>query len=242
MAANNETGVLQPVREIVERVRGRALKAVIHSDVVQLPGKAGCTFADLGVDIMTLSGHKFGALAGVGCVVAKGSLTLAPLIVGGPQEEKVRGGTENVLGIAMMGIAAEKIAVDADRIQRMQAARDTFESFVLQALPECEINGVTEERLPNTTSLFVPGIRADDLVVALDLSGVLISAGAACTSGKPEPSHVLLAMGQSKERVLSTVRVSMRGDYPEGTPERVAKMFVTVVERMRRGGNPARAA
>jgi cysteine desulfurase len=115
----------------------------------------------------------------------------------------------------------------------MREARDAFEEALLDAVPGIEINSRTVARLPNTTSVYIPGVRADDLVVALDLEGVFVSSGAACSSGKPEPSHVLLAMGQSPERVRSTIRVSMRSDYAPGTVDRLVSIVERTVRRMR---------
>ncbi len=244
MAANNEVGVINDVAEISARIRRRAPGALIHTDAAQLLGKGELSFDSMGVDLLTLSGHKLGALSGVGAIVAREGLHVSPYVRGGPQEGKVRGGTENVLGIATLGAVAEALRWDLPtRMESMRRIRDEFERAVVTSVSGCVINGPQRERLPNTSSVFIPGVRADDLVVAMDLEGVLISSGAACSSGKPEPSHVLLAMGQEEERVRSTVRVSFRADQPAGTGERVVEVLSRAVARMRSvGGSLGRGA
>jgi cysteine desulfurase len=234
MAANNETGVINDILRISGAVRTANSGAVIHSDAAQLVGKLALDFSKLGLDCMTISGHKFGALTGIGALVIREGVDLAPLILGGPQEHKLRGGTENVLGIISIGIAAEEVREDLARRERsMREARDAFERGIKELVPRIDINGSSVNRLPNTSSVFIEGIRADDLLVALDLEGVLISSGAACSSGKPEPSHVLSAMGQDEDRVKSTVRVSFRGDQDGEVGTRAARVISSIVSRMR---------
>lgn len=234
MAANNETGVLNNIHEIASRVRQVTPNARVHSDAAQLVGKLPLRFAEVPLDYITLSGHKLGALTGVGALVIKQGTEISPLILGGPQESKLRGGTENVLGIISLGAAASDILTEGDsRGRSMELVRDAFEREFLAALPECEVNGKLAERLPNTTSVYIPGIRAEDLLVALDLEGIYISSGAACSSGKPEPSHVLSAMGQPEERVKSTVRVSFRADHEPHIGTTAAQKIAQVVVRMR---------
>jgi cysteine desulfurase len=234
MAANNETGVVNPIRDIARAVRARAPRVVVHTDAAQLAGKGVVSLDELEVDILTLSAHKIGGVSGAGAVVCREGIELRPLILGGPQEAKLRGGTENVLGAGMFGLACDLVREELEqRVASMREARDAFEEALLDAVPGIEINSRTVARLPNTTSVYIPGVRADDLVVALDLEGVFVSSGAACSSGKPEPSHVLLAMGQSPERVRSTIRVSMRSDYAPGTVDRLVSIVERTVRRMR---------
>jgi len=234
MAANNETGVVNDIAVIASAVRRVAPRALVHTDAAQVYGKLCVTFAQLGVDCLTLSGHKLGALTGIGALVIRDGAHLTPFIRGGPQEAKLRGGTENVLGIISLGAAALAILEEgAERSWAMQAVRDTFERELLSSLPGCQVNGTAAARLPNTSNVFISGVRADDLLVALDLEGIYVSSGAACSSGKPEPSHVLSAMGQSEERVRSSVRFSFRADQ---TPERgvsVARKVAQNVLRIR---------
>lgn len=234
MAANNETGVLNPIAEIATVVRQIAPKALIHTDAAQLLGKGGVSMRALGVDLLTVSAHKIGALSGTGALVIRDGVTIAPLLLGGAQESKIRGGTENVLGIVVFGAVADMIAAGLPaRIEVMAAVRDAFEELLVRALPDVQINGREHPRLPNTSSIYIPGVRADDLIVAMDLERILISSGAACTSGKPEPSHVLLAMGHDEERSRSTIRVSFRADLTPETVPHIVSALTNAVTRMR---------
>jgi cysteine desulfurase len=234
MAANNETGVVNDVKAITRVVRANAPKALVHTDAAQVFGKLAITFAQLAVDCLTLSGHKLGALTGVGALVIREGVHLTPLIRGGPQEAKLRGGTENVLGIISLGVAASAILQEgAERGRAMQAVRDTFERELLRSISKCEVNGASVARLPNTSNVFISGVRADDLLVALDLEGIYVSSGAACSSGKPEPSHVLSAMGQPEERVRSSLRFSFRADQSPELGATVAEKVAQNVERIR---------
>ena len=234
MAANNETGVINPIAEIADRVRTIAPRALIHTDAAQLLGKRVVSMKELGVDLMTISAHKIGALSGTGALCIRDGIQIEPLLLGGSQESKLRGGTENVLGIAVFGAVCDMVAADLTaRYEVMKEVRDTFESLIARELPDVVINGARVPRLPNTSSLYIPGIRADDLIVAMDLERILISSGAACTSGKPEPSHVLMAMGQDEERTRSTVRVSFRGDLSLDMVPRVVSALTNAVKRMR---------
>jgi len=235
MAANNETGVVNPIAEIVAKVRAIAPRALIHTDAAQLLGKGALSMREMGVDLLTISAHKIGALSGVGALCIRDGVHLEPLILGGPQESKLRGGTENVLGIAVFGAVADSIASELPaRVESMRAVRDAFEERLARAIPDVEFNGAHRDRLPNTSNVYIPGVRADDLIVAMDLERILISSGAACTSGKPEPSHVLLAMGQSEERTRATVRVSFRADLSHDDGVRVVNALTNAVTRMRR--------
>lgn len=234
MAANNETGVINPIAEIADRVRTIAPRALIHTDAAQLLGKVGVSMKELGVDLITISAHKIGALSGTGALCIRDGIQIEPLLLGGSQESKLRGGTENVLGIAVFGAVCDMVAADLPaRYEVMKEVRDTFESLIARELPDVVINGARVPRLPNTSSLYIPGIRADDLIVAMDLERILISSGAACTSGKPEPSHVLMAMGQDEERTRSTVRVSFRTDLSLDIVPRVVSALANAVTRMR---------
>ncbi len=234
MAANNETGVLNDVSRLASVVRAISPQALIHSDVAQVVGKIPFSFSDSQLDSATISGHKLGALSGVGALILKKGVELEPLLYGGAQEGKLRGGTENVLGIIALGAVAADVQAEIQiRSEAKRVARDVFEECVLSSVPDAQINGASETRLPNTASIFIPGVRADDLVVALDLEGILISSGAACSSGKPEPSHVLLAMGQDETRVRSTIRVSFRADQTSEIASFAASRLANVVARMR---------
>ncbi len=240
MAANNETGVVNDITTIANETRRIAPSALIHTDAAQVIGKIPFQFDRSGLDLLTLSGHKLGALTGVGALVIREGVQVSPLLVGGPQESKLRGGTENVLGIITLGATAQEILKQGQgRGRAMRRVRDRFESELIAALPGCAVNGSQVTRLPNTSNVYIPGIRADDLVVALDLEGIFISSGAACSSGKPEPSHVLLAMEQSDDRVRATVRISFRAEHGSddcyaAVARNAVEKVQTIVERMRR--------
>lgn len=234
MLANNEVGTINPIQEIAQAVKRIAPNAIVHTDAAQALGKIPCSFSSLGVDAMTLSAHKIGGLSGVGALVLRHGVELEPLIRGGAQEGKLRGGTENVLGIKVLGKALEEIEREgSERFSRMSRIRDMFERRLADQVSDIEIHARSVSRLPNTSSVYIAGIRADDLVVAMDLEGILISSGAACSSGKPEPSHVLMAMGFDEDHARATIRVSFRADCDEVGVERLVGALRKAVVRMR---------
>jgi cysteine desulfurase len=208
MLANNETGVIQPVAEVAAKVH--AAGGLLHVDAVQGPGRIACDFKALGADLMTLSAHKIGGPQGVGALIRREGLALDPLITGGGQERGARAGTENVAGIAGFGAAAEAAGrALAEESQRMRVLRDRLEAGIRAVAPEAVIFGVEAARLPNTTLFGVPGLKAETTVIAFDLEAIALSSGAACSSGKVAPSHVLAAMGVKPELARSAVRVSL---------------------------------
>ena len=232
MGANNETGALYPLAELCQAVKAAFPHVLVHCDAAQMLGKERLSFAELEVDAMTLSGHKIGALPGVGALVLRKGLHIDPIIVGGSQEMKLRGGTENVPAICIFSEVAKRVVSSlATRVQSMRAARDAFESELSSRCKRVSINFVDLPRLPNTSSVLVDGVRGDDLVVALDLAKVLASTGAACSSGKREPSHVLLAHGFTEQEAASSVRFSFRADASADDGREVATRFIEVIER-----------
>jgi cysteine desulfurase len=202
MLANNETGVIQPVAEIGRACRERGIH--FHCDAVQAAGKIAIDVAELPCDTLALSAHKMHAPKGIGALYVRRGLTLAAHIVGGAQERRRRAGTENVPLAAAFGAAA-KIAAE---LSWKPEIRDRFEQQLVASF-DVTINGATVPRVPNTTSATFHGVDAEGLVIALDLGGVAVSTGSACSSGRVEPSGVLLAMGLSPEEAKSTVRFSM---------------------------------
>ena len=193
MLANNETGVIEPIREIADIVH--AANGVLHVDAVQGPGRIDCRIGDLGADLMSLSAHKLGGPQGAGALIRRGDSHIAePLIKGGGQERGARAGTENVAAIAGFGAAAAMAANQADAA-RMTALRDRLEAGIKAATPQAVIFGAGAPRLPNTTLFAVPGIKAETAIIAFDLNGIAVSSGSACSSGKVQASHVLAAMG-----------------------------------------------
>ncbi|WMS42314.1 cysteine desulfurase family protein [Acuticoccus sp. MNP-M23] len=204
MAANNETGVLQPLGEIARLVR--AAGGVFHTDAVQAFGRVAD--ADLVADLVTVSGHKIGAPTGVGALVRRGMATVPALISGGGQERGARGGTENVAAIAGLGAALKSAAANADGWADTRFARDQFEAALAETFPKANIFAKGAPRLPNT-SLFSPGeIPAEISLIGLDMAGVAVSSGAACSSGSVKPSHVLAAMGVPEAVARTALRVS----------------------------------
>ena len=231
--SNNESGIVYPIAEIISQLRAKR-QVWAHSDIVQSAGKVLVTWDSLGVDAVSISGHKLGAPSGIGALVVQKGRAPKALIVGGPQEKRVRAGTENVLGAVCLGIAAHRARIEFDlRVSGMRRARDCVREILESSLSEIEFPFVTAETLPNTLSVRIGGIRADDLVVAADLAGVALSSGAACSSGKPDPSHVLIAHGMSVAQATQTIRVSVLPSYKDGEVERAAAALVSAVQRMR---------
>lgn len=209
MLANNETGVLQPVREVAEIVHEAG--GLLHVDAVQGPGRMVVDMRALGADLLTLSAHKVGGPKGAGALVLREGLHIAdPVIRGGGQERGARAGTENVAAIAGFGAAAEAVAgsLEAEAVH-MVGLRDQLEAGLKARTPDIVIFGANAPRLPNTTLFAVPGMKAETAVIAFDLEGVAVSSGAACSSGKVQPSHVLAAMGVDKTLARGAVRASL---------------------------------
>ena len=205
--ANNETGALQPVAEIAALAKERRL--AVHSDAVQAAGRVPIDMAALGVDYLTLSAHKVGGPKGVGALVVRGDARLPAFITGGGQERRRRAGTENVAAIAGFGAAAEAARRDLAEIDKVRALRDRLEAGAREITPEAVVIAGEADRLPNTTSLGLPGASAETLVIALDLEGIAVSAGAACSSGKVGASHVLAAMGLAPDIARAAIRISL---------------------------------
>ena len=205
--ANNETGVLQPVAEIAAGAKSRGAR--VHTDAVQAAGRVAIDMRALGVDYLTLSAHKLGGPKGIGALVIDERESLPPLLTGGGQERRRRAGTENVAAIAGFGAAADVAKRDLAQMQRVGALRDTLEARVKAVSPSVVVVGGATQRLPNTTSIALPGTSAETLVIALDLAGIAVSAGAACSSGKVGASHVLRAMGLEPGLARAAIRVSL---------------------------------
>jgi cysteine sulfinate desulfinase/cysteine desulfurase-like protein len=208
MTANNETGSLQPIADLARIAHRRGV--LFHTDAVQAVGKIPLDVETLGVDFLTLSGHKFHGPKGVGALYVRKGIELEPLVHGGEQEGGLRAGTENTVGIAGVGKAAE-LAEERlpDMNQRVRILRDCLWEGVRRLLPEAKLNGHPEYRLPNTLNVSLPGIRGEAMVLALDQKGVFLSSGSACRAGSPKPSHALLNMGLSEEEAHCALRISL---------------------------------
>ena len=208
MLANNETGVIQPIAEIAGIVH--AANGLLHIDAVQAAGRIPLDMSALGADLMSLSSHKLGGPQGAGALIVRGRLSVAPLIRGGGQERGIRAGTENVAAIAGFGAAAEaaraSLATDA---ARMAALRDRLEAGLRAATPDAVIFAAGVNRLPNTTLVAVPGIKAETALIAFDLNGIAVSSGSACSSGKVAASHVVAAMGMEPALARGAIRISL---------------------------------
>ena len=230
MLANNETGVVQPITEIVRLAQAHG--ALVHCDAVQAAGKMPVDLMSLGVDSLSLSAHKLGGPQGVGALVLRDAeAELTPLAPGGGQERRRRSGTENVPGIA--GFAAAAVAAGSDLIaeaSRLAGLRDELECRVMALAPDAVVFGQDADRLPNTSCLAVPGVSAQTAVMGFDLAGVAISAGSACSSGKVAPSHVLAAMGAGA-LAGSAIRVSLGWASQVEDIEKFISVFARVTAR-----------
>lgn len=231
--ANNETGVLQDVAAAGRWATENGAR--LHTDAVQAPGRVTVDFATLGAATLSLSAHKIGGPKGIGALVIGAGVALAPLFSGGGQELRRRAGTENVPAIAGFGAAARAALRDLESAPRIAALRDRLEAEVLAATPEAIVIGAGAPRLPNTSSIALPGAAAETLVIKLDLMGLAVSAGAACSSGKVGESHVLTAMGLASEIATSAIRVSLG---PETTENDIAA-FVAAWRRICGGASLA---
>lgn len=226
MLANNETGVVQPLREVVGLTREHG--ALVHADAVQAMGKVPVNFGLLGVDLLTVSAHKLGGPVGAGALVVRDGLALDPLIHGGGQELRRRAGTENLAAIA--GFAA----IAAESLQDIKSLRDRLEA----ALEDVTVFGANAPRLPNTTCFAYPGMNAETLLMGFDLDGIAVSSGSACSSGKVARSHVLGAMGFAPELSGAAIRVSLGWTT---TPEDIDR-FIAVWQRLLARHKARRAA
>ncbi len=226
MHANNETGVIQPVREAARLARARGI--VVHTDAAQSAGKIPVRVDDLGVDLLTLAGHKLYAPKGVGALYVRSGTPFEPLLVGGGQEGGRRAGTENIPGIAALGAAcALALEESGTRLERLRATRDRLERALKERSPGIVVHGAGAERLPNTLSVAIPGADANLLLARIE--GVAASAGAACHSGGTEPSRVLLAMGIGEEAARSTLRLSTGRSTTIDEVERAADRIAEAV-------------
>jgi len=232
MWANNETGVLFPVREIAERCAARGV--AFHTDAVQVPGKEAIDLKSTRIDYLSISGHKLHAPKGVGALYIRRRAKFLPYLHGGHQERGRRGGTENVASIIGLGEAAVEALEHLEEEQtRVRALRDRFEAAVLEALPGTEVNGHRTQRLPNTSNLSFTGVHAEQVLACLDREGICASAGSACTAGSMEPSHVLTAMGVPRERALASVRFSFSRANTEADLDRVLEVLPALIRGLR---------
>jgi len=242
MLANNEIGTIQPVAELAARAKARG--ALVHTDAVQAVGKMPVDVRALGVDLLSLSAHKFGGPKGAGALWIRRGVRLAPLLTGGRHERNRRAGTENVPAIVGLGAAAvaarAKLSTEPERLRGL---RDRLERGIVQRVPDAVVNGAPEPRVTNTTNISFEGVEAESLLIALDLEGVAVSTGSACSSGTLEPSHVLRAMGLPAHRTQNAIRFSLGAGNTESEIDHVLERLPAIVEKLRAlaaGRSPAR--
>lgn len=233
MMANNETGVLQPVEEI-GKVAAEA-DVYFHTDAVQAAGKVAIDVKRIACDLLSISGHKMHAPQGVGALYVRKGTILRPLFYGGSHERSRRAGTENVPGIVALGKAAElaQQAFARGDLKRMSALRDRLEQTILREVEATGVNGQGAPRVPNTTSIYFDYIEGEALVIALDLKGLAVSTGAACSSGALEPSHVLTAMGLPPERARGSLRFSLGKQTTADDVDFALQLLPATVGRLR---------
>jgi cysteine desulfurase len=233
MVANNETGVLQPVEEI-GKIAAEA-DVYFHTDAVQAAGKVAIDVKRIGCDLLSISGHKMNAPQGVGALYVRKGTTLRPMLHGGSQERSRRAGTENVPGIVALGKVAElarEALVRGDLVQ-ISRMRDRLEQTILDEVEATAVNGQGAPRVPNTSSIFFDCIEGEALVIALDLKGLAVSTGAACSSGAIEPSHVLTAMGMAPQRARGSLRFSLGKQNTSEDIEFALSLILPTVARLR---------
>jgi cysteine desulfurase len=232
MLANNETGVLQPVAEVAGLARRHGVP--VHCDAVQAAGKMRLDLGALGVDFVTVSAHKLGGPQGVGALVLGAGIEPRALLRGGGQERRWRPGTENLPGIVGFGRACELALEDRDFARRTAALRDRLEAEIRAAAPGARVYGAGAPRLPNTSCLGMPGVSNQAQLIALDLAGIAVSTGSACSSGKVGPSHVLAAMGVEPAAAASTIRVSLGWASTDDDVDRLVAAWTGLYARTRR--------
>lgn len=232
MYANNETGVLFPIKEIGKIAKEK--NVAFHTDAVQAAGKIKIDVQDLNVDLLTISGHKLYGPKGIGALFIKRGTRLVPLIHGGHQERNRRGGTENVAGIVAMGKAAEIAMRDMEKeTEHLLSLRNRLEKGMAERIPHIKVNGHVDKRLPNTSNISFEFVEGESLLLNLDMKGIAASSGSACTSGSLEPSHVLVSMGLTHELSHGSVRFSLGKSNTIEEIDYLLEIMPPIVERMR---------
>ncbi len=231
MLANNETGTLFPIKELAKLAHEKG--ALFHTDAVQGFGKIAINLSDLGVDFASFSGHKFYSVKGSGFLYSRKGSYLSSLIQGGGQERHRRGGTENTLGIGALGVVAKRLSQVSEKAKELQTLRDEMEQKILAEIPDVTLTAGETLRLPNTSSLVIKGADGETMLMSLDLMGYAVSTGAACSSGNPEPSPVLLAMGLSRGEAQNSLRLSLGWDTTREQVYGFIEALKTVVARLR---------
>ena len=242
MYANNEIGTIQPIAEIAKLIKkinsfnlGRptSQKIYFHTDTVQAANYLDCDVKKLGVDLLTLSGHKIYGPKGVGALYIKEGTPIAPIIYGGGQEEGIRSGTENVAGIVGLGAASVEVKLQQTKNRGLEKLRDKLIDGILKSIPDSKLNGSRESRLPNNVNFTIRGAEGESMVIALDQEGITASTGSACSSRSLEPSHVLLALGLNHEQAHSSLRLTLGRYTTEKEVDKVLEVLPKIVNRLR---------
>jgi cysteine desulfurase len=240
MLANNEVGTVQPVSEIAAACQARG--ALLHTDAVQAAGKIPFSVKSLGADLVSISAHKFSGPKGAGALWIRRGVRLSAHTTGGRQERNRRAGTENLPAVVGMGVAAvlakANLSAAAESVARL---RDRLEAGIVSGVPRTIVNGEGAPRVPNTTNISFEGIEAESLLIALDLEGVAVSTGSACSSGSLEPSHVLRAMGLPNTRARNSLRFSLGASSTEAEVDFVIGVLPGLVAKLRRLGRTVEA-
>jgi len=236
MYANSEIGTVQPIEEIGKLIKNLKLKILFHTDAAQAAQFLPCEVQKLGVDMLTLSAHKFYGPKGTGALFMREGVLLDPLVFGGGQEQGVRSGTENVAGIVGMGEAVEKVQNPKTKIQNItiRQLRDQLIRGVLRNIPQSSLTGSLQARLPNNAHFCFEGVEGEVLLMALDEKGIAVSTGSACSEKTHEPSHVLLALGMSAQDAMSCVRITLGSHTTKEEIEKTVKTLGVVLEKLRR--------
>jgi len=231
MMVNNETGVIQPIKKIVEIAKKHG--ALVHTDAVQAAGRIPIDIKNIGVDFLTLSSHKIGGPQGAGCLVISGCFPIKPLINGGGQEKNLRAGTENILSIMGFGKAASLAAESIDEYKKLAKLRNKIENTLKEINPDIKFWGEDSPRVANTTMFSVPKISGETQLIALDLEDIYISNGSACSSGTVKASHVLKAMGASDNQASSALRISLGWNSTEKDVEYFLDEWIDIYNRIK---------
>ena len=234
MYANNEVGTIQPIREVGEMARTEGI--LFHTDAVQSFGKLPLNVREIGADLVSISGHKIGAAKGIGALYVRPGVKIQPILYGGPHERGLRAGTENVAGIVGFGVALETVLKEQDKekLHSLKELRDRLEAGLHRQIPDLQINGDPTRRLDNTSNMSFIGCRGETLLMALDMAGICVSTGSACSSGSTEPSHVLVAMRLPPDRIESSIRFSLGWGTTEAEIEEVVQKVPPIVEKVRK--------
>jgi len=234
MMANNETGIIQPVSDVVKTVKSGSAKSIVHTDAVQAFGKIPVNVQELGVDLMTISAHKLGGPKGIGALYVRDRVAIRPLLLGGHQERDYRAGTENVAAAVGFHVAARK-RLDAleEYVTHTFALSASLQAALLQGLDNVWVNGNGVKRIPNTINIGFEGVESDALVLMLSERGVIVSNGSACESGSLEGSHVLKAMGRTEAESRNAIRFSVSDDLETEDIKAVAAHVIEAVTQLR---------